>query len=146
MGKTLTAIATILTMLVVFVGVGVGGYIWWSSRSATHIVAKEQKQVGTATVAEGQAKLSADATKIIVSGEAHQKLDIQLHEANSNALAQAFAKIPDANAAIDPNIIDAANLELCRYPVNAADPRCVGLRAGDTSFIPNSNPVGGITQ
>lgn len=138
------AIATIVTMVVVLIILGFGGWYLWTRISANHTLVKAQTQAGVATVGEHQAQAQAAAQRIIIAGDARQHLDIQVHQDNAHAIAQA----PGADTPINPALIAAADRGLCRYASQSADPGCAGLRQPDPAVLPSADRVGGssVTQ
>jgi hypothetical protein len=135
----LKAIATILTMVVAIAVLAAGGYLFWEHLSTANKLAEAQRKAGAATVDAGQARAETAAQKIIVAGETRQHLDLAIHQDNANAIAAA----PGADAPLDPGLIAAANFGLCRYPANAADPRCAGLQPAHPAVVSEADPLGG---
>lgn len=139
MPDPLKSAATILTMIVALALLGVGGYLFWEHLSTANKLVAAEVKAGTATVGAGQAQTELAAQKIIVSGQAHQALDINLHQENANAILAA----PGADAPLGPGLIAATNRGLCRYASDAADPGCAGLQQVNPAVISGADPVGG---
>jgi len=134
----LKAIATILTMIVAAALIGIAGGLWWMDHSAKKLAVTEQAKAGAATVGQGQAQAQTAAQQIIVSGQARDHLDIQLHQDNANAIAHA----PGASDALDPTLLRTARLGLCKHAAYAADPGCARLREPDPPVVPKPGPAG----
>lgn len=132
----LKAIATILSMVVALIVLGFVGYIWWTNHAGSKTVVTEQKIAGAATVNNQQTQAVAQAQKIVVSGEARNHLDIQVHQDNAHAIQAA----PGANQLLDPDFVNAINRGLCHYASDASDPGCAGLHSGDTAELPATSP------
>ena len=131
MSGALKAIAGIFTAIVALVVIGIVVAIWWSDHSAKSLAVKEQAVAGNSVVAAGQAQQSAAAQQIVVSGQARDRIDLEVHQSNDQAIAAA----PGAGAPIDPRLNDVGRRGLCRHPSFAADPECARLLAGDTGVI-----------
>ncbi|HEY2178081.1 MAG TPA: hypothetical protein VGH15_05815 [Caulobacteraceae bacterium] len=113
-----------------------GGLLWFvlNQVGAKKALARAQIQAGTASVAAGQAQAETAAQRIIVAGEAHDHLDIQVHQSN----AQAIASAPGADRPLDPGLVGAVNRGLCRYQAFAADPGCAGLLETHPAELPDA--------
>lgn len=121
-----------LIALAVLALVGVGGFLWWQSRSAQHVAVAAQQQAGKATVAAGQAQAQTNAVQVVVAGQARDTLDIEVHQHNDQAIAAA----PGASSALDARLNRAGIAGLCQHPAYAADPGCAGLRGADPAVVP----------
>lgn len=142
MREFLKDIAQIATMLVVMAVLVIAAFLWWRHENTANLLAKTQETAGKAVVGQAQATAALDAQHVIVSGEAHQALDINLHQANTNAILTARG----ADAPLDPALIAAANAGLCRYQTDAADPGCAGLRGVAPPELPPAGPVSGVVR
>lgn len=128
MGK----IIAILALVLVFVAIGLGGFLWWSNHSATKLAVKEQTAAGNATVGQGQAQNNAAAQTITVAGQARDTVDLEVHEHND----QTIASSPGADQPLDPRLVRNLDVGLCEHAAFRADPGCAGLLPGNSSQLP----------
>lgn len=123
-------------LALVVIGLGVAGVVWWNGNQPKNLAAHEQVVAGNAVVGEHQAQANMAAQQIIVSGEARNHLDIQVHQQN----AQAIQTAPGGSQKLDPGFISTFNRGLCKYATDASDPGCSGLYPGNSAVVPSSSP------
>lgn len=92
----------------------------FSGRSAKNLAVKEETKAGVATVAAAQSNAAQAAQQIIVSGGARDRVDLEVHQANDQAIAAA----PGASAALDPRLNAVGIAGLCRHKAYRDDARC----------------------
>lgn len=130
---SLKAVASIFGALVALAAIGIAIFLWVGDHSAKNLAVKEQAVAGNATVAAAQAQQAAAAQQIVDRGEARARVDLEVHQAN----VQAIEAAPGAHAAIDPHVVDALDRGLCRHPAYAADPGCARLLEGNSAVVPS---------
>lgn len=131
----LKSAATIATMAVAVLVVGIGAFFWWQNHSARNLAVAEQGKAGAATVSAGQSAAQTNAIQIQVAGEARDRVDLEVHEQN----AQVIAAAPGAAIRLDPGVNLAGLRSLCQHrAAYGADPRCAGLLGGDPAQLPGA--------
>lgn len=121
MGK----IIAILALVLVFVAIGLGGFLWFTNHSATKVAVKEQTAAGNATVAAGQAQANQTAQQIVVQGQARDTVDLEVHQHNDAAIDASQG----ATQPVNPQVIQNLDAGLCRYAAYANDPACKPVSA-----------------
>jgi hypothetical protein len=131
------AVSAVCLLVLVLIGLVAWGVSAWQNQSARNIAVSEQTAAGKAVVGQAQAQAQTTAQQIVVSGQARDRLDIQVHQDN----AQSIAAAPGADAPLDPALNTAGRRGLCRHPAYAADPGCAGLLGADPAVLPPPGPA-----
>lgn len=128
----LKSIASILTMIAVLVVIAIAAFFWWRGQGATHQLAAAVKTAGVAVVGQQAAETKTDAQAIVQQG---QQRDLNIHVIQDQN-ARAIAAQPGASSALDPALVSAINLGVCRYRPNSDDPRCVQMLGQHPTQLP----------
>jgi hypothetical protein len=130
----LKSIASILAAIVALIVLGFIALAWWNDHSAKSLAVKEEAAAGAASVSAGQAQAQTNAIQIQVAGQARDRVDLEVHQAND----QAIATSPGAAQSVDPRLNRVGLVGLCRHLAYATDPECAELRSPDPTQRPDA--------
>ena len=127
------SLAAIFQAVMILAIIGVAWFVWSKFQAGTHELARSEKQAGTATVAEGQSQLDADATRIVAAAANRDRVIIVKEKADAASIAQA----PGASDPFGSDLVRRLDVGLCGYAAYRDDPGCAGLRQGDPGGSPD---------